>query len=169
MFYTQRALTSCPVLALSDNNKQFEVGCVTSITGIGAALTQKGRPVAFQSKMLSPAERNYTAGEQDLFAMDHTMRTWQCCLEGVKFTVITDHYPHVYLQTQPDQSRRQVRWSDEFQGFRFRWQYKPDRINMADPFSKVEAAPVVEVTRGSFQSQNVYLYSETSTLHWNCK
>lgn len=90
-FYTQRALTSCPVLALLDNSKQFEVGCVTSITGIGAALTQKGRPVAFESKMLSPAERNYTAGEQDLFAVVHTMRTWQCCLEGVKFTVITDH------------------------------------------------------------------------------
>ena len=40
---------------------------------------------------------------------------------------------------------------------------------MADPLSKVEAAPVVGATRGSSQSQNVNLYSETSTLHWNCK
>ncbi len=137
IFYTQQALTSSPVLVLLDYSKHFQVVCVTSITGIGAALIQEGRPVAFESKKFSPAERNYTTSEQELFAVVHAMRTWQCCLEGVKFTMVTDHYPHVYLQTQADLSRRQVRWSEYLQAFRFRWQYRPGRINIVDPLSRV--------------------------------
>ena len=46
--------------------------------------------------------------------------------------------------------RRQVRRSDYLQvfSFRFRWQYKPGRINIADPLSRVQAALVAAVTRG---------------------
>ena len=136
IFYTQQALTSSPLLVLSNYSKHFEVVCVTSITGIGAARIQEGRPVAFETKKMCPAECTYTAGEQGLFAVFHAMRTWQCCLEGVKFTVITDQYPNVYLQNQADLSRHQVRWSEYLQAFRFRWQYRPGRITIADPFSR---------------------------------
>ena len=60
---------------------------------------QAGRPVAFESRVLSPAERNYPVGEQELLAVVHALQTWRCYLEGVKFTVVTDHNPNTYLPT----------------------------------------------------------------------
>ena len=144
----KHALTSSPVLVMPDYHKPFEVVCDASVTGIGAVLLQQGRPVAFESRKLSSAERNYTTGEQELFAVVHAMRTWRCYLEGVEFTMVPDHNPLVYLQTQPNLSRRQVRWSEYLQAFRFRWQYRPGRINVADPLSRVQTVTVAALTRG---------------------
>ena len=129
---------ACKILLLLD----------ASVTGIGAVLLQEGRPVAYESRKLSSAEHNYSTGEQELLAVVHAMRSWRCYLEGVEFTIVTDHNPLTYLQTQPNLSRRQVRWSEYLQMFRFRWQYRPGRINVADPLSRVQTVAVAAVTRG---------------------
>lgn len=145
---TKKALTSSPVLVMPDFNKSFEVICDASVTGITAVLLQQGRPVAFESTKLSSAERNYTTGEQELLAVVYAMRTWRCYLEGLEFTMVTNHNPLVYLQPQSNLSRRQVRWSEYLQAFRFRWQYRPGRTNVADPLSRVQAVKLAAVNRG---------------------
>ena len=93
----------------------FEVVADACGFGIGAVLLQDGRPVAFESRGMTSAECNYHIGEQELLAVVHAMRTWRCYLEGVKCTVVTDHNPITYLQTQPMLSRRQARWSEYLQ------------------------------------------------------
>ena len=125
-----------------------KVVCDVPLTGIGAVLLQEGGPVAYESKKLSSAERNYTTGEQELFAVVHAMRTWRCYLEGVDSTMVTDHNPLVFLQTQANLSRRQFSWSEYLQAFRFRWQDRVGRIKVADPLSRVQAVTVAAVTRG---------------------
>ena len=112
---TKHALTSHPVLVMPDYAKPFEVVCDASVTGIGAVLLQEGRPVAYKSKKLSSAEVNYTTGEQELLAVVHAMRSWRCYLEGVSFTMVTDHEPLTYLQSQPSVFRRQTRWNEFLQ------------------------------------------------------
>ena len=107
--------------------------------GIGAALLQEGRPVAYLCRKFSPAECNYGVGEQELLAVVHAMRTWRCYLEGVSadmLTVVTDHNPLTYLQTQTVLSRRQTRWSEYLQMFTFKWQYRFGKSNVADPLSR---------------------------------
>ena len=66
-------------------------------------------------RKFNAAECNYGVGEQELLAVVDAMRAWRCYLEGVNadmLTVVTDHNPLTYLQTQNVLSRRQTRWSE---------------------------------------------------------
>jgi hypothetical protein len=134
--HLKTALTTAPVLKIPDFTRPFEVVADASGSAIGAVLLQDGQPVAFESRVLSPAERNYPVGEQELLAVMHALRVWRCYLGGVHFSVTTDHNPNVYLPTIPQLSPRQARWSEYLQRFRFDWQYKPGRTNCADPLSR---------------------------------
>ena len=62
---TKHALTSHFVLVMPDYGRPFEVVCDASITGVGGVLLQEGRLVAYESRKLSPAERNHTTGEPE--------------------------------------------------------------------------------------------------------
>ena len=134
----KHALLTAPVLAMPDFSEPFEmeVICDASIKGIGAVLLQHGRPIAFESKKLTPTETNWMTGDQELWAVVHALKTWRCYLEGIPFKVITDHNPNTHLQTQPNLSRRQARWAEYLQRFQFSWEYRPGRTNVADPLSR---------------------------------
>jgi len=110
----------CAGLALPNPDEPYEVICDASIIGLGAVLMQNGRPVAFESRKLTPAETRYTTTEQELLAVVHAMRTWRCYLEGcTQCTVVTDHCPLTFFETQQNLSRRQARWSKYLSRFRF--------------------------------------------------
>jgi len=135
-------LATAPVLAAPDlapDAEPFKVYCDASLIGVGAVLTQGGRPVAFESRRMLPAECNYTTTEQELLAVVHALRTWRCYLEGVKSVVVTDHSPLLYLQTKQSLSRRQVRWVGELQNYDFSWEHMPGKLNPADPLSRLMA------------------------------
>lgn len=136
------------MLVLPDYSQPFEVVCDASCTAIGAVLVWEGRAEAYENQALSSTERNYTTGKQELSAVAHAMRTCGCYLEGVEFTTLTYHNPLVYVQAESNLSRRQVRWSEYLQAFRFRWQYRPGRINVADPLRRVPAGVIAATTRG---------------------
>jgi transposase InsO family protein len=130
------ALTRAPVLQSPDFMKPFHVTCDASGFAIGAVLTQDGKPIAYESRQMTPAEKNYGVGEQELLAVIHAFQVWRCYLEGSTVVVITDHHPNTFLQTQVTLSRRQARWSEYLQRFDFTWEYRPGRTNVADPLSR---------------------------------
>ncbi len=51
------------ILALPDNNIMFEIASDASKYAIGAVLSQNQRPVAYFSRHLSGAEKNYAVSE----------------------------------------------------------------------------------------------------------
>jgi Reverse transcriptase (RNA-dependent DNA polymerase)/RNase H-like domain found in reverse transcriptase/Retroviral aspartyl protease len=140
-------LVQAPVLQSPDFTKPFTVIVDASETNhaIGAVLMQDGHPIAYESKKLSPTEGRYGTTEQELLAAVHAMRVWRCYLEGVHFTLVTDHMPNTFFNTQPLLNRRQARWADFIANYNFTWEYRPGRINVADPLSRAPHASSVSL------------------------
>ena len=105
----RQALISAPVLVLPDFDKPFELVCDAAAAnppGIGAVLLQSGHPVAFYSRKLSAAEENYTIQELEMLAVVSALKEFRCYLDGVEFTIVTDHQPNIYLDTMQLNKRR---------------------------------------------------------------
>jgi hypothetical protein len=131
------ALTEAPVLALPDFQKRFELISDASVFAIGAVLTQEKHAIAYESRKMSEPERRYITTDQELLAIMHALSVWRCYLEGVEFTVITDHNPLVHLKTQSNLNRRQARWVEILEQYAIAWEYRPGPKNPADPLSRL--------------------------------
>lgn len=133
----KRRLVTAPILAIPDLNKPFQVHTDASVVGTGGVLMQDGRVVAYTSSKFSPAEYNYTTGEQELLGLIRALQVWRCYLEGApNCELITDHHPLVHLEKQPNLSRRQARWMEFLSRFPFVIRYAKGATNVADPVSR---------------------------------
>ena len=62
-------ITTAPVLKYYDVASETTIQCDASESGLGATLLQNGQPVAFASRSLSTAERNYAQIEKECLAI----------------------------------------------------------------------------------------------------
>nr|GEZ19088.1 transposon Ty3-I Gag-Pol polyprotein [Tanacetum cinerariifolium] len=81
-------LTTAPVLSLLNFDKVFELECDACETGIGAVLSQEGRPVAFYSEKLNEARQKWSTYEQELH-LNKIHTWWASFLE--KFNYVIKH------------------------------------------------------------------------------
>ena len=133
----KHCLTKAPLLRTPNEKLPYEVVTDASAVGLGAVLLQEGQPVAFESRKLNDAEKNYHTTESEMLAVVHALKTWRCYLEGATFTVVTDHVSNTFFQTQPTLSRRQARWSEFLQRFGpINWVFRAGKNNVADPLSR---------------------------------
>ena len=128
-------LSKAPVLKLPDPTSSFIMMTDASNIGIGAVLSQKEggrlRPVAFLSRKLKAAEENYAAHEKELLSIVYALQAWRIYLHNRNFDILTDHHPLVYLDTQPTLSRRQARWLEYMQEFKYNIRYIKSSKNVA--------------------------------------
>jgi hypothetical protein len=137
------AFTTAPVLALPNHSKPFQLITDTSDFATGAILEQpdalnRWHPVAFHSKSLQPAERNYEIHDKELLAIVRALEIFRHYLEGRDNTteIWTDHGNLVYFFTKQKLTRRQARWSLYLSHFRFIIIHKPGTQNKSDALSR---------------------------------
>ena len=127
----KNAMCSDRVLAQPDTSLPFVIETDASDFGWGAVLYQAGpdgveRPVAFESKAFSPAERNYATHERELLAIKEGLRKWRCYIENGTTTVVrTDHAGLQHIRTTVKPSGRLARWLAEFGEYKLDIRYKP--------------------------------------------
>lgn len=73
----KKKLTTATVLVLPNFEKPFELETDASIIGIGAVLSQEGRPVALFSEKLSEARRKWITYELELYAIVQAIKHWE--------------------------------------------------------------------------------------------
>ena len=84
-------LTTAPILTRPDESQPFQVFCDASLNGLGGVLMQGRNIVAYTSRQLKQAERNYPTHDLELAAVIHALVTWRHLLLGRKVDVFTDH------------------------------------------------------------------------------
>jgi RNase H-like domain found in reverse transcriptase len=84
------------MLAYPDFNKPFEIHTNASHYQLGAVISQQGKPIAFYSRKLNPAQTRYTTTERELLSIVETLKEYQNILLGHQIKVFTDHKNLVY-------------------------------------------------------------------------
>ena len=125
-------------------------GTRTFVVGTGTApvpIPRQVYPIAYESHKLIPAEVNYTVTEKRMLTSVHALKVWRCYLEGNRFTLVTDHRPNIFVQSQGLPSQRRARWCEILQRFNFDWEYRPGRDNVADPLSRIPGLHLLALGR----------------------
>ncbi len=136
------AVVSAPVLRLPDFSKRFRlVTDAATSAGIGCVLMQEHsdglHPVAFASRSLKDAEKNYSATEAELLGVIWALGKFRHYLYGREFDIETDHQPLKWLMKQENPSGRLARWMYKLSEYQFTVKYLKGKDNVvADALSR---------------------------------
>ena len=134
-------LLAPPILAYPDFSKLFLVHTDASASAIGGILSQHNEEgeqvIAYWSRQLSKAERNYSTVEREALAAVAAIKEFYPYLYGFPFKLIVDHNPLTALKELKDVGGRLARWAIFLQQFDFTVEYKPGKDHRnADALSR---------------------------------
>ena len=76
----KRIMSKETILAYPDFSKPFHVYTDASNLQLGAVIMQEDKPLAFYSRKLNSAQRNYTTGEQELLSIVEVLKEFRTLL-----------------------------------------------------------------------------------------
>jgi len=70
----KRVIAKETLLACPNFNKPFQIHTDASHYQLGAVVSQEGKPIAFYSRKLNPAQMRYTTTERELVSIAETLK-----------------------------------------------------------------------------------------------
>jgi hypothetical protein len=147
-------ITSNQVLTPYDSDFPIRLACDASSYGLGAVISQmvngKERPIAFASRTLNNAERNYSQIEKEGLSIVWSIKKFHIYLYGRKFILFTDHKPLTFIFNPSKgisgtMSSRLQRWALLLASFDYDIEYRSSgKHSNADGLSRV---PLKETTQ----------------------
>ena len=150
-----------------DTNSPLRLACDASAYGVGAVISHtmpdgSEKPVAFASRTLTKAERNYSQLEKEALSIIFGIRKFHPYLYGRQFTLVTDHKPlvtilHPRKGTPPLAAARLQRWALILASYNYEIEFKPTEKHCnADSMSRL---PLPISTEKEEELSEVSLYS----------
>ena len=166
------AITKYPVLRAADPNKDYILETDASDEALSATIMQNDdegnlHPVAYASKTLNDAQRNYTVTDREALAIVWGLEHFNTFCEGHKYTAITDHAALKYLYTAKNKTPRLHRLLLRLQPYEIKLHYRPgDQNHAADLLSRSDSymetsKDTVELNAVSTRKRQKYKVSNT--------
>jgi len=133
------------IMAFPRDDAQFILDTDACDIGIGAVLSQIQdgceRVIAYASRSLTKAERNYCVTDKELLALKYFVEYFKQYLLGREFLIRTDHQALRWLFSLKEPKGRIARWIEILSAFNFTVEYRPGkRHGNADGMSRVPSS-----------------------------
>ena len=137
----RKRLVTAPVLGYPDPALGYILDTDASDVGVGAVLSQmqegKERVIAYYSKTLTPAEKNYCVTRRELLAVVKAVKHFRPYLYGQKFKLRTDHASLMWLCRRHEPSNQIARWLELLSEFTYTTEHrKGEKHGNADGLSR---------------------------------
>ena len=134
-------LVGAEVLGYPMDSAPFVLDTDASEHSIGAVLSQvqdgRERVIAYGSRTLCKAERNYCVTDRELLAVKVFVEHYKHYLLGRRFTVRSDHQALKWLFSLREPKDRVARWIEALSAYDFSIEYRPgNRHGNADALSR---------------------------------
>ncbi|GFV22309.1 retrovirus-related Pol polyprotein from transposon 297 [Trichonephila clavipes] len=128
----KQCLVSPPILKQADFSKPFLIRTDASNYALGAVLLQgedkEEHPVEFASRLLNPAERNYSTNEREALAVVWAVNKFRGYIDGASITVASDHQPLRWLMKLKSPTGRLTLWALHCNLSTSTWSTSPERV-----------------------------------------
>lgn len=108
------------------------------------------QPVAYASRLLNQAERNYSTTEREALAMIYAVKKFRHYLLGNKFRFMVDHHSLSYLVNQPLVTGRVARWIMILLEYDFEVVYVPGKRHIVADYLSRDSKATKEGIDDSF-------------------
>ena len=121
------------------------------ISGLGAVLSQiddegRERVIAYASRTMNKAERNYTISERECLAAVWGVKMFRTYVYGRRFRILTDHQALIALKTMKEPTGRLARWAMFLSEYDMNIQYRSGKKNAnADALSRLDEEDIVRI------------------------
>ena len=124
----KEALVSPPIMAYPLDAGDYVLDCDSSDYALGGVISQiqggEEKVIAYGSKMLNKAERNYCVTDKELLALRYFIEYYRQFLLGRKFTVRTDHRALSFLISFKEPWGRLARYLEILSAYDFTVSYR---------------------------------------------
>lgn len=173
----KKVLASSQVLAHYNPNKALIATCDASAAGIGGVLSQPDtrgveRPVAFVSRTLTSAEKNYSQIHREALAIVFCMRKFHQYLYGRRFTLRTDHKPLVSIFGPQNNipvmtASRMSRWAVILSAYTYDIEYVRTDKNSADGLSRLPIPSKESASPNGPEQTHLHFAQDALLLDYN--
>lgn len=163
----KKLVSSAVTLHYFDPKKKTVLSVDASPYGLGATISQEGRPIEFASVSLTPTQQRYNHIEKELLGLVFGCEKFSFFLYGTTFEAETDHRPLIGLLKKPldEMSPRIQRLAMRLLRFNFTLTYVPGRnLKIPDTLSR---DPVKDVINTDYLENDLKVYSVISTSKEN--